>query len=83
VRSPTAVLDRKTGTCLDLPPLFAACLEHTGLNPLIGLSEGHAFCGVWSTNDEFLLGVVDEVRTLRKPIAGSPAPDDWPKSPPR
>jgi Protein of unknown function (DUF4011) len=66
VRSPTAVLDRKIGTCLDLALLFAACLEQTGLNPLIGLSEGHAFCGVWLTNEEFSLGVVDERQTLRK-----------------
>ena len=60
------MLDRKIGTCLDLALLFAACLEQAGLNPLIGLSEGHAFCGVWLTNDEFSLGVVDEAQTLRK-----------------
>jgi very-short-patch-repair endonuclease len=66
VRSPTAVLERKIGTCLDLALLFAACLEQAGLNPLIGLSEGHAFCGVWLTNDEFSLGVIDEAQTLRK-----------------
>ena len=66
VRSPSAILERKIGTCLDLTLLFAACLEQAGLNPLIGFSEGHAFCGVWLTNDEFSLGVVDEAQTLRK-----------------
>jgi very-short-patch-repair endonuclease len=66
VRSPSALLERKIGTCLDLTLLFAACLEQAGLNPLIGFCESHAFCGVWLTNDEFSLGVVDEAQTLRK-----------------
>jgi hypothetical protein len=68
VRSPSAILDRKLGTCLDLVLLFAACLEQAGLNALVGFSEGHAFCGIWLANDEFSLGVVDEAQTLRKRI---------------
>jgi len=66
VRSPSALIERKIGTCLDLTLLFAACLEQAGLNPIVGLCDGHAFCGVWLTNDEFSLGVVDEAQTLRK-----------------
>jgi hypothetical protein len=66
VRSPSALVERKIGTCLDLTLLFAACVEQAGLNPLVGFCEGHAFCGVWLTNDEFSLGVVDEAQTLRK-----------------
>jgi hypothetical protein len=66
VRSPSVVLDRKIGTCLDLTLLFAACLEQAGLNPLVGFAEGHAFCGIWLTKDEFSVGVVDEAQTLRK-----------------
>src|SRR5262249_55531656 len=53
VRSPSAVLDRKIGTCLDLALLFAACLEQAVVNWLGGCSEGHGFCGIWLTNDEF------------------------------
>jgi very-short-patch-repair endonuclease len=68
VRWPSALLERKLGTCLDLALLFAACLEQAGLNSLVGFSEGHAFCGVWLTNEEFPLGVVDEAQTLRKRI---------------
>jgi len=34
IRPPSAVLERKVGTCLDLSLLFAACLEQAGLNPL-------------------------------------------------
>ena len=66
VRSPSALVDRKIGTCLDLTLLFAACLEQAGLNPLVGFCDGHAFCGVWLARDEFSLGVVDEAQTLRK-----------------
>ena len=66
VRSPSALVERKIGTCLDLTLLFAACVEQAGLNPLVGFCEGHAFCGVWLTSDEFSLGVVDEAQTLRK-----------------
>jgi hypothetical protein len=68
IRSPSAILDHKLGTCLDLALLLAACVEQAGLNPLVGFSEGHAFCGIWLANDEFSLGVVDEAQTLRKRI---------------
>lgn len=68
VRWPTAVLERKIGTCLDLTLLFGASLEQAGLNPLICFSEGHAFAGVWLTEDKFPLGVVDEPQTLRKRV---------------
>lgn len=68
VRWPTAVVESKIGTCLDLALLFAACLEQAGLNPLVGFSEGHAFVGLWLIDEDFALGVVDEPQTLRKRI---------------
>ena len=66
VRSPGTLLKSKLGTCLDLALLFAACAEQAGLNPVIGLSEGHAFCGVWLVKDQFSTGVVDKSQILRK-----------------
>lgn len=69
VRGPSAILERKLATCLDLTLLYAACLEQAGLHALIGFSEGHAFCGLWLKPEEFPLGVVDEAQTLRKRIA--------------
>jgi len=66
VRSPSAVLERKLGTCLDLALLFAGCIEQAGLNPVIGFCEGHAFAGVWLIDDAFPLAVIDEAQTVRK-----------------
>jgi hypothetical protein len=66
VRSPSAILERKLGTCLDLALLFAGCLEQAGLNPVIGFCDGHAFAGVWLIDDAFSLGVIDEAQTIRK-----------------
>jgi hypothetical protein len=66
VRSPSAILERRLGTCLDLALLFAGCLEQAGLNSIIGFCEGHAFAGVWLIDDAFPSGVVDEAQTIRK-----------------
>ncbi|MGD9617665.1 MAG: DUF4011 domain-containing protein [Alphaproteobacteria bacterium] len=68
VRSPSAILERRLGTCLDLALLFAGCAEQAGLNPVIGFCEGHAFTGVWLIDDAFPVGVVDEAQTIRKRI---------------
>lgn len=47
VRSPTAVLDERRGTCIDLALLLAACWERIGLRPVILLLKGHALPGYW------------------------------------
>ncbi|WP_127076741.1 DUF3320 domain-containing protein [Rhodomicrobium lacus] len=66
IRLPGAILERKLGTCLDLTLLYAACLEQAGLNPLVGFSTGHAYCGLWLTQEAFSSCVVDEAETVRK-----------------
>ncbi|MCC6917764.1 MAG: DUF3320 domain-containing protein [Alphaproteobacteria bacterium] len=66
VRSPGDILERKTGTCFDLTLLFAACLEQAGLNPLVVLTQGHAFVGLWLKKEEFPSVAVDDVQVLRK-----------------
>ncbi len=66
IRTPNALLDRKIGTCLDLTLLYAACLEQAGLNPIVGFSNGHAFCGLWLCNETFSACIVDEAETIRK-----------------
>ena len=66
VRSPSVILERKLGTCLDLALLFASCLEQAGVNPVIGFCEGHAFAGLWLIDEAFPLGVIDEAQTIRK-----------------
>jgi len=47
VRSPSAVLEERRGTCIDLALLLAACWERIGLRPVILLLKGHALPGYW------------------------------------
>ena len=47
VRSPSAILEEKRGTCLDLALLLAACWERIGLRPVIILLKGHALPAYW------------------------------------
>ena len=47
VRTPTEVIDHRRGTCNDLAILFASCLEHIGINPLVVLKPGHTYVGFW------------------------------------
>lgn len=53
VRTTGQVLDERFGTCIDLAVTYAACIEQTGLHPLIWLSDGHAFTG-FMLNEESL-----------------------------
>ena len=66
VRGPSDILDRKTGTCFDLSLLYAAVLEQAGLNPVVVLTRGHAFVGIWLKHEEFSSAIVDDMQLLRK-----------------
>ncbi|WP_395674619.1 DUF3320 domain-containing protein [Inquilinus sp.] len=68
VRTPGAILDGQVATCLDTALLFAAALEQAGLNPLIILTRGHAFAGVWLQPVEFSALIIDEAAALRRRI---------------
>ena len=65
VRTPRAIFDGRIATCLDTALLFAATLEQARLNPLIVLTEGHAFVGCWLQPQEFAQLVTDEVGIVR------------------
>lgn len=65
VRSPRAIFEGRLATCLDTALLFAAALEQARLNPLIVLTEGHAFVGCWLQPQEFAQLVTDEVGVVR------------------
>ena len=65
VRTPEQVLGDRLGTCLDLALLYAALLEHIGLQPLLVLENGHAFAGAWlvpASHPEAVLGPAVELR---------------------
>lgn len=68
VRSPSAILEGRVGTCLDTALLFAATLEQAGLNPMLVLTRGHAFTGVWLQPVEFTTLITDEAAALRRRI---------------
>ncbi|MDI4237762.1 DUF3320 domain-containing protein [Bradyrhizobium sp. Arg237L] len=68
VRGPGDILSRKVGTCLDLTLLYASCLEQAGLNPVLVLTEGHAFVGVWLIDEDFSGLVIDDAQMLRKRV---------------
>lgn len=53
MRTTAQVLDERFGTCIDLAVTYAACIEQTGLHPLIWLVNGHAFTG-FMLNEESL-----------------------------
>ena len=53
VRTPDAVLEGKSGTCIDLAVLYCSCMESVGLNPLLVIINGHAFAGCWLENETF------------------------------
>ena len=70
VRTPSQILDGRIATCLDTALLFAAALEQASLNPLLVLTEGHAFVGVWLQPVEFGALVTDEAAALRRRLDG-------------
>ena len=68
VRTPGAILEGRLATCLDTSMLFASALEQASLNPLIILTEGHAFVGVWLQPQEFSQLVTEEALAVRKRV---------------
>ncbi|HXR91699.1 MAG TPA: DUF3320 domain-containing protein [Steroidobacteraceae bacterium] len=68
IRSASQVLDGSVGTCLDTALLFAASLEQAGLNPILLLTKGHAFTGVWLQPQEFAQVLNEDASSVRKRI---------------
>lgn len=69
IRSPSAILDGRVATCLDTTLLFAASLEQARLHPLIVLTKGHAFCGVWLHDTTLPDVTVQDAEVIRKSVA--------------
>jgi very-short-patch-repair endonuclease len=68
IRLPDRIADSKLATCLDLAVLTAACLEQSGLNPLVIVVKGHAFVGFWLQDECFAEPAIDELLRLRKRV---------------
>src|SRR5690606_30699765 len=63
------VLDTQFGNCIDITLLFAACLEAIDLNPIIVITKGHAFVGVWLEDKRFDSMVNFDQAAISKRIA--------------
>lgn len=68
IRLPDRILQARLATCLDLAVLAAGCLEQAGLHSLVVIVSGHAFAGVWLTEDCFAEPAVEEPLRLRKRV---------------
>lgn len=68
-RRAETVLHDGLATCLDTTLLFASGLEAMGLNPVIVMTKGHCFAGVWLVPKTFKGLVERECTELRKAIA--------------
>ena len=51
LRTPSAILRERFGTCIDTSLLFAACLEMIDVYPVIFMLDDHAFPGYWRTDE--------------------------------
>ena len=69
VRLADEVLGMKQGTCIDLALLYASCLEAAWINPLVILTEGHAFAGFHLEEQSFPECTDDDPSALKKRIA--------------
>ena len=69
VRTPDAVVEGKSGTCIDLAVLYCSALESVGLNSLLVIVEGHAFAGCWLSNETFPDCLQFDVSALTKRAA--------------
>lgn len=68
LRTPSSVLGGRSGTCIDLALMFAACLELIDIYPVIFLLNGHALPGYWRHH-----AFQDDYRTLRTTSVGATA----------
>lgn len=68
VRPPSEILANKTADSLELVLLLAACLEHAGLDPLVGFNDGHVFCGLWLSPGDPSFRLVATAQSLRPRI---------------
>ena len=52
IRSPSEIIKRAHGTCIDLTLLLAACFEYVEIHPVLFLIAGHALPGYWRSQQQ-------------------------------
>jgi hypothetical protein len=68
IRTPSAILESRVASCMDLTLLFASVMEQARLNPVLILLKEHAYVGVWLQPQEFAQILTDEAAALRKRV---------------
>ncbi|MDO5522832.1 MAG: DUF3320 domain-containing protein [Bacteroidia bacterium] len=63
------IQQERFGNCIDISLLFAACLEAIDLNPIIVVTEGHAFVGCWLYDNKFAEIINDDKTAITKRLA--------------
>lgn len=69
IRDPERIVAEGLATCLDTALLLAAAFEAAGLHASILFSRGHAWVGVWITNNDFGKLIEPDVIAVRKAAA--------------
>lgn len=68
IRSVANIVKDGLATCLETTLLFTSVLEQARLHPLIILTKGHAFAGVWLQPEKFNQLTVEDAMTIRKRV---------------
>lgn len=64
IRMPRDTLSGNMGTCLDFALLYASICESVGLNPLLIVMNGRAFCAVWLDDYHYPNAISDNLTVL-------------------
>lgn len=68
IRLASDISSSKISACLDTSLLFASCIEAMGLNPVVAITEGHAFAGAWLINERLPVLTNDDPMDIRKRV---------------
>ena len=69
IRTVDEIMDNRIANCIEFTMLYAGCLESIGLNPLVMLSDTHAFVGCWLIESSFADNVNDDASLINKRLA--------------
>jgi len=68
IRLASDISSSRIAACLDTSLLFASCIEAMGLNPVVALTNTHAFAGAWLIDDRLPMLSNDDPMDIRKRV---------------
>ncbi|MCP1339269.1 DUF4011 domain-containing protein [Idiomarina sp. M1R2S28] len=68
VRLAADISHSRMAACLDSSLLFASCIEAMGLNPVIAVTQEHAFAGAWLIDEKLPILTNDDPQDVRKRV---------------